>query len=438
MNKIMIAGTRSGSGKTTIASAIMSSIENCAPYKTGPDYIDGGFHTFATGNKSYNLDLFMMGKENMKYVFSKNAERKEIAIVEGAMGLYDGLDNSLDNFSSAHISRVLDIPVILIVDGAKGAASVAAEVLGFKMFDKRVKIAGVIFNRVNSERHYEILADAVKKYTEIESFGYFPKTDGIELEERHLGLVQINEEGFKKKREKLQEIAKKYLKIDKIIEASAPMNIKIENPYSKIKNILKGKRIAIAKDEAFSFYYNSNIDFIKFTGAEIVEFSPIKDKKLPEKIDIIYLGGGYPELYAEELSCNKELIGEIRKFADNGGIIYAECGGFIYLTKGLFDVNKKYHEMCEIFDIEIAMKERLNISRFGYIEIMDEGRVLGRAHEFHYSEITSNNEEAKHKIVKKDGRSWMCGYKKNNVFAGYQHVEFGGNVEFFKKIFNID
>ena len=435
MRKILIAGTMSGSGKTTVSSIIMSAFENVAPFKIGPDYIDPGYHRLFTGNSSYNLDSFMFEEDTLKYIFEENSKGKNIAVIEGVMGLYDGINHTKDNYSTAHTARILDVPVILVVNAKGISTSIAAEVLGFVNFDKDVNIAGVILNNVSGEKLYLSLKEAVETYTGIECLGYIPKDENIGVESRHLGLKQAFEiEDSVRKKEFLKDIGQKYLNLERIYEiAESSDKYNIKNPADGLKNIFRGKRAAIARDKAFSFYYESNFDMMRHAGLELVEFSPVDDKKIPENIDFIYLGGGYPELYAEELAGNTEMKKSILA-AHNAGIpIYAECGGFIYLTSGLKNTDEKFYEFCGIFDMKIAMKKRLNMGRFGYIHIDTENGIRTKGHEFHYSEIFDNNENQYFfRIKKEDGREWECGYRKKNTLAGYPHIAFYSEPEFLK------
>ncbi len=437
MNSFIIAGTSSGVGKTTISTAIMGAFEEVSPFKAGPDYIDPKFHEFITKNTSNNLDLFMTGEESVKYIFNKN--KKSINIVEGVMGLYDGLDHNLDNFSSAHLSRVLDIPVILVVDGKGSSTSLAATVLGFKNLDPRVKIKGVIINNVNSENLYKLLCEGIEKYTSIPCVGYFPKNDSVSINERHLGLKQACEiEDINNKLKILKEMAKKYIDLEKILEITEDKNeiLELQHPAKELKNKYNGMRVGVAQDEAFSFYYSANLELMRYSGMELVFFSPIRDKKLPENINYIYLGGGYPELYAKKLSNNFAMI-ECIKRASKEIPIYTECGGFMYLTKGIKQVNNEFASMCGILDIKIKMSAQLNIMRFGYTHYETSDKAGGKCHEFHYSDIYDVNEKNTYfKLVKKNQRSWECSYIKNKVIAGYPHIHFYGNLDLFQDIFS--
>jgi len=437
MKKILIAGGSSGSGKTTISTAIMGALKGVSAFKAGPDYIDPKFHEFITKNPSNNLDMFIMGEESVKYIFSKNI--KNISIVEGVMGLYDGMSHELDNYSSAHLSRVLDIPVILVINGKGSSTSIAAVVLGFKNLDPRVKIRGVILNNVGSERLYNLLKEGIEKYTDIPCVGYFPRDKRVSIDERHLGLQQASEiNDLNNKIEILKEMAKKYIDLDKILEIAedGKENPKIEDPTKHLKDRFKRKKVGVAQDKAFSFYYSENLKLMKFTGMEIVEFSPLNDSHLPLNLDYIYLGGGYPEIFSKELYENKTMIEDIKN-ASKKIPIYAECGGFMYLTKGIKQLNGDFDSMCGLLDIKVEMKPRLNINRFGYVEYESKDGVNGRCHEFHYSDIYDINETNLYfELKKKNGKKWSCSYEKDKIIAGYPHIHFYGNLEIFVKLFD--
>ncbi|WP_163468894.1 cobyrinate a,c-diamide synthase [Fusobacterium sp. IOR10] len=429
MRGFLIAGVRSGVGKTTIAMGLMKCFKNVSPFKVGPDYIDGKFHEYVTSNKSYNLDYILMGEKGIKRTFLKNS--KEISIVEGVMGLYDGRGVELDNGSSAHIGRILDLPVILVVDGRKISTSIAAEVLGYRDLDRRVKLKGVIINKISSKKTYDILKESIEKYCDIKCIGYMLNIENIGIEERHLGLMQAQEiKDLDIKVEKISKQMKETIDLDYIYNISKIKEMKdnffLQEIMEKKKNEYTGMKIAIAKDEAFSFYYNDNIEFLEELGIEIIYFSPVHDKKIPKDINMLYFGGGYPENYSKELSENKSMINSIRDFFNKNGVIYGECGGFIYLSDTLETLDGKKYDFVGISGSNIKMKNRLNIKRFGYIDIEYNGKFKGRGHEFHYSEIISSDENIRKefKIRKPDGRNWTCGFHVKNVLCGYPHIHF--------------
>ncbi|WP_300329543.1 cobyrinate a,c-diamide synthase [Fusobacterium sp.] len=447
MKGFIVAGTKSGIGKTTITMGLMKNFKNVSPFKIGPDYIDGRFHEYATGNKSFNLDYFLMGEEGVKYSFFKN--KKDISIIEGVMGLYDGLGDGLDNGSTAHISKILGIPIILVVDGEKRSTSIAAEILGYKLFDKEIHIEGVILNRVASEKSYKLLSETIEKYTGITCLGYLPPIKDLKLEERHLGLVQAQED--KNLDEKLNILGEKIKetidikKIEELSEVESKINIgdtlirkdillnqefeKLESRFlnSELREKYKNIKIGIAKDEAFSFYYNDNIEFLENLNIEIKYFSPLKDEKIPDDVDCLFFGGGYPENYGEILEKNISMINSIKEFSKDGGVIYGECGGYIYLSKELEDLNENKFKFVGLNDRKFKMKNRLNIGRFGYINVetsLDNQKIMFPAHEFHYSEEIEENQGGIFKASKKDGRTWENGYFSRNILCGYPHIHF--------------
>lgn len=433
MKGFMIAGISSGIGKTTISMGLMSLFENVSPFKVGPDYIDTTFHQFVTGNKSYNLDLFMMGEEGVKYSFYKH--HKGISIVEGVMGLYDGIDHSLDNNSSAHLARVLDLPVILIVSGGGKSTSIAAEVLGYKMLDSRVKIASVIINRT-TEAMYKHYKEAIEKYTGVECIGYLPKDESLSVSSRHLGLLQAEEiDGLREKSKHLKEILQKTIDVERLLEiAELGEKDGIKNPFEELKDKYKGLKVGVVKDKAFSFYYNDNLELMEDLGMELIPFSPMSDKEIPE-VDLLYFGGGYPENYAKELSSNIEMIESIREFHNRGGKIYGECGGFMYLTSGIKLLDGKYFPMCDIIKCSVEMRDRLDISRFGYISLYDKEKVLGRGHEFHYSKIYDIKDDSReYRAIKPNGKEWACVFKEKNCRAGYPHIHFFKSLKYLEEI----
>lgn len=443
MKGFIIAGSRSGIGKTTISIGIMRGISKkelgVSPFKIGPDYIDGKFHEYATKNKSYNLDYFLMGEEGIKYSFFSH--HKNISIVEGVMGLYDGRDNSFDNGSTAHISRILNLPIILIVEGKGRSTTIAGEIIGYKMLDPRINIAGVIINKVSSVKTYNILKEAIEKFAKVDCLGYVPEINETSLSSRHLGLVEAPEvENLDEKLDILSEKISETVDMEKIEEILNKNNCDIKKEmkfYNKI-NIEKYKniKIGIAKDEAFSFYYNDNIEFLEKLGIKIKYFSPINDEKIPEDVDMLYFGGGYPENYGAELSNNKKMIESIRNFYNRNGIIYGECGGFIYLSNSLKTLENKIYEFVGLSGCSIKMRDKLNIKRFGYVDLeykneSENKLLIGRGHEFHYSEIISEGEnifkedvKKSYEVKKSDGRSWECGYSYKNLLCGYPHLHF--------------
>src|SRR3989338_10899050 len=305
----IIAGESSGVGKTTIAIGLMTALRKkgftVQPFKAGPDYIDPSFHMMACGRPSYNLDTWMMGIDGVKKTFAKGMHDADVGIIEGVMGLFDGKGGRNEEGSTAHTAKVLKLPVILIVDASAMARSAGALVYGYEKLDPTVKIKGVIFNRVGSERHFEMLKQAVEDRCNAKVLGYIPRDEEISLSERHLGLVMAGDRVVSGQlsvvSKRLVSLIEKFVDVDGILELQKP-EVRSQKSEEKKANIeLRTSRIAVAMDNAFCFYYQENLDMLKEFGAELVFFSPLKDKRLPDDINGIYLGGGYPELHAKRL-----------------------------------------------------------------------------------------------------------------------------------------
>lgn len=440
MKGIVISGTRSGVGKTTISTAIMGALDDVAPFKTGPDYIDPRFHEFITGRNSYNLDIFMCGEENVRGLFQEKA-RDRIGVVEGVMGLYDGLGHSLDNGSTAHLSRILGLPVILVVDAKGGSTSVAAQVLGYKNLDPKVRIGGVILNNVGSEKLYRMLAEGVEQYTGIECVGYFPNNPDINLGSRHLGLKQAEEmKELSATLDKLRAMAREYIDLERLTQIAGEVSSDefegVQRAEEGSEERYKGMKVAVARDEAFSFYYRYNLEHLENVGMTVEYFSPLANEEVPEGAEFIYIGGGYPENFADLLSKNTLTMESLRRCHETGIPIYGECGGYMYLATEIKLLDGSIHKMCGILEGRIEMRNRLNIRRFGYIDIQTEDGARGRAHEFHYSGVDEIEERRYYFDAKKRDREWKCGERIGNTIGGYPHIHFLGNDEVFEKLFS--
>lgn len=428
----VVAGTHSGCGKTTVTLGIMAALckrgIDVQPFKCGPDFIDPTLHRLVTGKVSRNLDMRMCGAEYVQQLFGKHASKDGISIIEGVMGLFDG-----GNGSAARLSTLLDIPVILVVDVRSAAESVAAVIKGFETLDPQVRVAGVILNRVGSERHHQMIADAVKKYCRADIIGALPRDSTITLPSRHLGLHMGAEVHLNQQR--LIDLMEQNLDLDRLQKLSQLSKVpELPNPKPETGNRKPADRIrlAVAWDEAFCFYYQDNLDMLKETGAEIVIFSPLHDEALPDNLAGIYLGGGYPELYAAELSDNTSMRKAIRLFSQSGRPVYGECGGFMYLTSSITDTEGRQQPMAGVYPVASRMQKRLR--RLGYRQVeMQTGTVLGTkgfccyGHEFHYSEIDEMPSKVERGYILDDGRAE--GYLVNNTLAGYVHLHWGRTPE---------
>ncbi|MCK8059762.1 MULTISPECIES: cobyrinate a,c-diamide synthase [unclassified Fusibacter] len=434
----MVAGASSNVGKTTVTSTLMHVLKSkgltVQAFKCGPDYLDPTFHAFVTGRPSINLDLHMMGQEGVRESFHRHMQGVDVGVVEGVMGMFDGGDSNLDNGSAAHLSRILGIPVILIVDGSGVATTLAASVLGFKLFDERVDLKGVLVNKVGSGMHYSLLKEPIERYTGVKTLGYIEKHASIDLDSRHLGLKPASEV------ENLSGMLD-FLKThtDHTVDYEELLKSDFEYVSQPVAIFLEAKaeyRIAVAMDAAFYFYYQDNLDTMRRAGMELVPFSPIKDTSLPKDIDAIYIGGGYPELHAKALSENKALLKEIRKSSQEGLPIYAECGGMMYLTRSIEDMNGTAYEMVGVFDGRARMTEKLQ--RFGYVDVhLNEDTILGvkgtelKGHEFHRSTVDWNDTDLCYTVKKsyRSTKTWRCGAYVNHTLGAYAHLHFGNRQE---------
>ncbi|MFD3158429.1 cobyrinate a,c-diamide synthase [Haloimpatiens sp. FM7330] len=455
MKGIVVSSNKSGGGKTTITLGLMKALIkkgiDVQGYKVGPDYIDPAFHSEITGKRSRNLDIFLMGEEGIKASFSRG--KGEVAIIEGVMGLYDG--KGIDTrYSTAHVAKILNLPIVLVISPKAQVATLCAEINGMVNFED-VNIAGVILNNV-SESYYKLLKASIENNCNIKVFGYVPKNEKLVLGSRHLGLIQSSEiNDIKERIEVCANLIEKYVDLDSLVKCMGNTKEYYDNFH--VKN--RGLRTAIAMDKAFSFYYAENIEMLNELG-DVTYFSPLKDKKLPDNIDFLYIGGGYPEVFIDELSNNKDMLCDIREKLNKGLKCYAECGGLMYLTKGFIqnvdklqlqdkvDVKEKVQylennnskkELVGFLNGYCYMTNRLQ--RFGYAEIevqsknsmVSEGSKIN-CHEFHKSCVQCNEKKI-YKLTKttynNEQKQWTCGYTKNNTLAAYAHVHFFGNMDFF-------
>lgn len=420
MKKIVIAATQSGSGKTTIVAGILSALKNrgmkVQSYKIGPDYIDGGFHEIASGKPAHNLDSWLVG-EKLADIFFETAKNSDIAVIEGVMGLYDGGRGGIG--STAEVAKILNAPVILVIDAKSMGASAAAIALGFKNFDSEINIAGVILNRVGSITHAKMIVDALDKLN-IKCFGAIPRNENFVLPERHLGLVPTAENNFTDVIEKISRAVEENINLDELLKIS-------EIPAVKI---------AVAKDEAFNFYYAESLRELEKFGAEIIYFSPIHDKNLPT-CDGIILGGGFPEIFAAQLEKNISMREDIKNFSKP---IYAECGGFMYLMKSIKNFDGEIFEMCGVIDSQAVMTEKLQM--VGYVlATLKKNCIIGsvgekiHAHEFHFSAADTDKNIFECERLR-TGKKYLAGYCDKNIVASYLHVHFAGCPSVAKNFVN--
>lgn len=433
----ILAGTGSGCGKTTVTLGLLNVLKQrgwrVQPWKVGPDYLDTGWHTAISGVASRNLDSFMIPAPALNALFNQHMQHADIAVIEGVMGLYDGLGIDPNQCSTAAMAKQLGCPVILLVDGKAVSTSIAATVLGFQHFDPSVNIAGVMVNRVNSDSHFQLLKSAIERYCAVPVIGYVPTVAGIALPERHLGLVTARESVVEQQPwQDFADTLGRTLDIEKLLTLSE-MKTLPQGEWPPMPSVDEDERLtlALADDEAFNFYYPDNIALLERAGVDIVRFSPLHDDVLPE-CQMIWLGGGYPELHAKALAANQPMLNQLRKAHARGVAIYAECGGLMYLGTSLEDVQGDTHLMANIIPGHSKMGKRL--TRFGYCEAQaQENTLLAaagewlRGHEFHYSDFTPEMPAVLDCRKVRDGnvlQTWSGGWQVGNTFASYLHIHF--------------
>ena len=395
----------------------------CA-YKTGPDYIDPGHLRLAGKCEAYNLDTWLMNKKLTRELFVKTSRNHDIALIEGAMGLYDGGNNSC-----AEIAKLLNAPVILIINAKSMGESAGALAMGFRDYDRNINLAGVILNNIGSEAHEKIIAESLKR-VDVKLLGSVRRDDSLTLKERHLGLIPVTEnDSFNL--EKLRHVIESGINLQEIINIAKTAPALSYEAHEKIYPD-KRVRVAVAKDKAFSFYYPESLEFLESLGAELIYFSPLSDERLPDSEKYIF-GGGFPEIFAGELSENKSMLESVRTCSKH---IFAECGGFMYLCRSLTDLNGEKFAMTGLIDSESFMTSRPVI---GYLEaralrdniLCDRGDII-RGHEFHYSRM-SQEANAFEFTRSRTGIKHTGGYANKNILASYLHINFFGNRKLAEK-----
>ncbi len=428
-SKFLIAATHSGSGKTTLTLGILRVLKErglkVQSFKAGPDFIDPGLHGLITGRPSVNLDLWIMGEEYVKGIFNKYSDAVDAVVVEGVMGLFDGSP------SNAELARCLGLPVLLVIDTYGMAESLRPVVRGYmeEAKERGVDITGLIFNRTGGEEHYKRLRESIKDLR-VEVFGYLPRNKNFTIPSRHLGLYRAEDSPLSGEAiSELTECIRKFIDIDRLLRQTHAQKDYLCHGNSKLKiQSSNCPAIAIASDGAFSFYYRDMIEGLKDSGAEIVEFSPLHDREIPEGVDFIYIGGGYPELYAQELSENQSMIESIKRWALEGRPLYAECGGLMYLSKGIY-INNVCYPMAGIFPFHTKMNEK-PVLGYRLIENAINGELY-RGHEFHYSKIEERDKKVERifRLYTKDIRYLKEeGFLFKKTLATYVHIHDVGSI----------
>lgn len=408
----------------------------CA-FKVGPDFIDPGYHSQICGVVGRNLDGWMLTEGYDRDVFQKHARGSDIAIVEGVMGLFDGYDGKSEAGSTAQMAKWLRLPVVLVVDARSMARSAAALIYGFEYFDQDLDFAGFVFNRIGSHTHLEYLKEAMADRSRMPCLGGLPRESCLELPERHLGLVTSDENPLPEDYfERLADLLETSIDLEALLEGLpdvAEKKIRKDPPSSKLYPV----RIGLARDEAFCFYYQDNLEMLESFGAELVSFSPLWDERLPEGISGLYLGGGYPELFARRLSDNESLRTEIKGLTERDFPVYAECGGLMFLCQGIENTEGTFYPMVGLYPFAVRMLGHLK--SLGYREVTlavscplgTPGRTI-RGHEFHYSEMIEEpaGVQFAYTIANRAGKdAHREGFLVNNTLGSFVHLHFGSNPD---------
>lgn len=434
--RIVIAATQSGSGKTTIVTGLLAALRaqgmRVQSYKIGPDYIDPGYHELASGRPGHNLDTWLVPSNKLSEIFQRTVQDADIAVIEGVMGLYDGGSGGIS--STAAIAKLLDAPVLLVINAKAMGESAAALALGFKNYDPSVRIAGVILNRLGSDSHRDMIVEALDKLA-IPVFGAVYRNDKMTMPERHLGLLPVTENA--QETAVVAEIGRTIgaqVDLEKIRElafSAPPLCVQEETE----RTVQPRVRIAVARDEAFSFYYPESLQVLEAQGAEIIPFSPLRDKELPEA-DGLILGGGFPEMFAQPLYANQSMRESLQRAAAAGMPIYAECGGFMYLMEKMIDFSGEAFPMAGVISGTVQMNKKLQTVGYVAAEMLQDtvlgpcGTVL-HGHEFHFSSECSPEPGREYPRAftfrrMRKAESYPAGYAKGNILGSYLHLHFAG------------
>ncbi|KJS03885.1 MAG: cobyrinic acid a,c-diamide synthase [Peptococcaceae bacterium BRH_c4a] len=436
--RIVIAGVHSGVGKTTVATALMKALAKTGlkvqPFKVGPDYIDPGYHTAAAGRPCRNLDAWFLGADGVREMFVRSAAGADISVIEGVMGLYDGRGSG-DEGSTAQVARLLKAPVILVLDARSMARSAAAMVLGYKSFDPELNLCGVILNRVGSERHCRLLTEAIEESTGIPVLGRLGHGSEMELPERHLGLLPTAEKNnLSSLLDTMAHKIREGVSLEGLVSLAgqAPPAPQPERLIFSENAAKPRARIGLVLDEAFNFYYRDGLELLGHLGAEMVDCSSLEGK-LPADLDGLYIGGGFPEMFAREISQNLEFIMGVREGCARGMPVYAECGGMIFLSGAVTDFSGRRHKMAGIIPGETVMlKKRAALGYVTAVSLKDSilapagSRIKG--HEFHYSTLQGMDPSHHAYLLKKEGEEGARpdGYSSGSLIAAYLHIHFAG------------
>jgi len=434
---LVIAGVTSGVGKTTISAAFMYGLKKqglvVQPFKVGPDFIDPSYHTYITGRESRNLDIWMMGYDGVLNSFHRACDGADVAVIEGVMGLFDGISGQGEQGSTGAIAKLLKAEVVLILDCSKAARSIAAIALGFQEFDKDLRIKGVVLNKVASDKHERLLKEAFEEKIQIPIIGLVRRDQSLKDIERHLGRIPTAELNSVAKSRQLT-IAKsvsEQIQFDKFVQ-NWKLSSKATVDQRKLPAHMSGLRVAVALDESFNFYYADNLELLRENKIDLIYFSPLHDIELPKELDGLIIGGGFPEIMAKGLEKNRSMINSIKKSAENGLPILAECGGLMYLTRRLYENENEINKGCKLvglIDAETQMGSQLTLN---YTQANSNGSIVGqiesiKGHEFHYSKIINVPNDSNFAFDMKLGSGIVNnrdGFTVYNCLASYTHLHF--------------
>ena len=433
---VVIGAPASGSGKTTFTAGLLAALRKrgmrAAPFKVGPDFIDPGHHGRITGRISRNLDGWMLKEDDNREIFHRSARDADIAVVEGVMGLFDGYDGKSDAGSTAQMAKWLGLPVVLVVDAKSMARSFAAIVRGFSVFDPMCRILGVVANNVAGPGHLRYLEEAMTGEA-VPLLGGITRNSGLEIPSRHLGLYTTEDHALDETMiDALAAAVENGINLDALLERLPEVPVRApdkggESPGTDV-------RIGVARDNAFCFYYQDNLDLLRENGCEIVYFSPLSDGAPPPGVHGLYLGGGYPELFAGSLAANASMRAHIRRMCEAGMPVYAECGGFMYLCRRLVTTQGEKHDMTGVFPFETCMRDKL--VSLGYREITFSGETpvapadtTARGHEYHYSDLSacadSGHVRQVYRTRDKNDTDRTCpGWLAHQTLGSYAHLHF--------------
>jgi cobyrinic acid a,c-diamide synthase len=440
---IAIAGGRSGVGKTTITLALLAALKRrqltVQSFKVGPDYIDPMFHSYVTGRACRNLDPILTADGYVRQCFDRHSQNADCALIEGVMGLFDGASGTTDAGSTAQVAKLLNVPVVLILNCSSTSRSIAAIAHGYRTFDPQLQLAGVILNQVGSDRHLELLTAALLPL-HLPILGVLRRRDDISLPDRHLGLIPAGElTDLDATIDRLAHIGETCFDWERLLPLLAPPAVNSPPLTPQVvttgRSIAPKVRIAVAKDAAFNFYYADNLDLLRDLGAELVEWSPLQDSQLPPDVDGLYFGGGFPEVFAQVLAENRSAIDSVKTAIMTGIPTYAECGGLMYLCDRIIDFNDRSHSMVGIFPPAAVMGKRLTLGYRQVTAICDNllfksgDRVWG--HEFHRSTLSDLSTQPLYDLQGYESNSIFApeGWSRQGVQAAYTHLHFGARPD---------